>query len=617
MSKITILSEHLANQIAAGEVIERPAAVVKELLENAIDADARRVTIQVAGGGTRLIRVMDDGCGMDQDDLLLCLERHATSKLSGPGPDAAKLAAIRTLGFRGEAIPSIASVARLTITSRTREAQLGAMVEVAYGRLNKIHETGCRQGTLLEVRNLFGNLPARKKFLKSKRTELGHIEEVVKNHALASPGLGITYAVEERTVLNLPADTDSGEQRFRRILGRNAGTPLLEIIASVEERGLTISGWLLPPDEAAAGPARLRLFVNGRAIRDRMLVHAVHEGLSGFMMKGRVAAGVLFLDLPAGAVDVNVHPTKQEIRLQDAQFIHQQLAAAVRRAMAAYQEQARFSLFGRGEEPDPGPVRGGRPASAPLLSDQSGTAAPARVYKQQHPLPPGPPSPYLEEPRPSYGGPLTDAETAPRTGPEANGPDSGGSTLVAIGQLADLYILCQAEDGLVVIDQHAAHERVLFEDLKKQFYQRRIAGQALLFPKMVDLGPHLAETLEQHREKLEQLGFSLQEFGGDSYLVKAIPTLLGRLDPEEILRDILGRFQGDPPRPRDGDRIDSILAAMACRAAVKAGRRLQPEETEELLARMQASNAFSHCPHGRPTFKSFSLEEIKKWFHRG
>ena len=611
MSKITILSEHLANQIAAGEVIERPAAVVKELLENAIDADARRVTIEVTGSGTRLIRVMDDGCGMDQDDLLLCLERHATSKLSGPGADAAKLAAIRTLGFRGEAIPSIASVAKLTITSRTRDAQLGAMVEVAYGRLNKVHETGCRQGTLLEVRNLFGNLPARKKFLKSNRTELGHIEEVVKNYGLASPGLGITYVVENRTVLNLPADTDSGEQRFRRILGRNSGTPLLEIIASVEERGLTISGWLLPPDEAAAGSARLRLFVNGRAIKDRMLVHAVHEGLSGFMMKGRIAAGVLFLDLPPGAVDVNVHPTKQEIRLQDAQFIHQEMATAVRRAMAAHQEQARFSLFGRGEVSGAGPVRR---RTAP--AHQSGTTAPARVYEQQHSAPPGPPSPHLEEPRPSYAGPRTDAETAPLSTPGESGP-TGPSALVPIGQLSNLYILCQGEDGLVVIDQHAAHERILFEDFKKQFYQRRIAGQALLFPKMVDLGPDLAETLGRNLEKLEQLGFNLEEFGDDSYVIKAVPTLLSRLDPEEILRDILGRFQGDSPRPQDGDRIDSIMATMACKAAVKAGRRLQPEETEELLARMQASNAFSHCPHGRPTFKSFSLEEIKKWFHRG
>ncbi|MCF6290456.1 MAG: DNA mismatch repair endonuclease MutL [Desulfobacterales bacterium] len=616
MSKITILSEHLANQIAAGEVIERPAAVVKELLENAIDANARRVTIEVAGSGTRLIRVMDNGDGMDQDDLLLCLERHATSKLAGPAADAAKLAAIRTLGFRGEAIPSIASVARLTITSRTREAQLGAMVEVAYGRVLKVHETGCQQGTLLEVRNLFGNQPARKKFLKSNRTELGHIEEVVKNHGLAAPGLGITYVVENRTVLNLPAGTDSGEQRFRRVLGRQAPAPLLEIIASIEERGLTISGWLLPPDEAAAGSARLRLFVNGRAIKDRMLVHAVHEGLAGFMMKGRTAAGVLFLDLPPTAVDVNVHPTKQEVRLQDARFIHQQMATAVRRAMAAYQEQARFSLFGRGEESGPGPVRVGRPATASLLSDQPGTAAAARVYEQQHPLPPGPPSPYLEEPRPSYAGPLADAETTPWSTPGESEP-AGPAGLVPIGQLSNLYILCQGEDGLVVIDQHAAHERILFEELKEQFSQRRITGQALLFPKIVDLGPDLAETLDRNREELDRLGFNLEEFGDDSYLIKAVPTLLSRLDPEEILRDIVGRLQGDSPRPRDSGRIDSILATMACKAAVKAGRRLQPGETEGLLARMQAGNAFSHCPHGRPTFKSFSMDEIKKWFHRG
>ncbi|MFC1827489.1 DNA mismatch repair endonuclease MutL, partial [Thermodesulfobacteriota bacterium] len=313
MSKIKILSEHLANQIAAGEVIERPASVVKELLENSIDADASQVQIEIEGSGTRLIKVIDDGMGMDGDDALLCLERHATSKLGGSANDSNMLSVIRSLGFRGEAIPSIGSVSKMTITSRTENDILGSRVEVRYGKILKIQEAGCNKGTVIEVKDLFGNLPVRKKFLKSSRTELFHIEEIVKNYCLANNRLGIRYTVNNNTIWDIPAETDSMEDRVKMFYAKNSSGPLIQIHDSSRlstfNDHITIEGFLLSPEQSFATSTRLRLFVNGRAVKDRMMAHAVSEGLSGFLMKGRAAAGALFITIPHEAVDVNVHPT--------------------------------------------------------------------------------------------------------------------------------------------------------------------------------------------------------------------------------------------------------------------------------------------------------------------
>ncbi|KPJ99217.1 MAG: hypothetical protein AMJ60_05740 [Desulfobacterales bacterium SG8_35] len=635
MSKIKILSEHLANQIAAGEVIERPASVVKELLENSIDAGARQVQIEIEGSGTRLIKVIDDGMGMDADDALLCLERHATSKLTESTSDGNRLTAIRSLGFRGEAIPSIASVAKMSITSRTENDPLGTRIEVRYGKVLKVHETGCNKGTVIEVKDLFGNLPARKKFLKSRRTELFHIEEIIKNYSLANHRLGITYAVNGNRVFDFAADTDTLEERVRTLFAHKGSTPLIPIrdtgAPASAGAGIRVNGFLCAPEQSFATTARLRLFVNGRAVKDKMMAHAVSAGLSGYLMKGRTAAGAVFVTVPFETVDVNVHPTKQEIRFQQPNRIHEIIVAAVRLAMDNYQQSAKHTLFGSGlamkraeaEQRFPAPATRpearniyqtwkSSPGKDALKSKGAGPFAPSRTETV---FPPEKDTETLAtaEPIPSFS--QTPADEIPV--PEALKP---------IGQFMDLYLLCEAQreeqNYLVVIDQHAVHERILFEDLKKQFAARQITSQSLLFPKMLELKPQYAAILRNNREEIRQLGLVVEEFGGDNYIIKAVPAVVSHLDPEEILAGILMEFSGpefgqEEGRKRaDATRLDDILSTMACKAAIKAGQNLNTLEIQELLKLMQESRAFTHCPHGRPVFRVFSAADIQKWFHR-
>lgn len=638
MSKIKILSEHLANQIAAGEVVERPASVVKELLENAIDADAGQVHIELEGSGTKLIRVIDDGMGMDADDVLLCLERHATSKLGESPDDAGRLTAIHSLGFRGEALPSIASVAKMSLISRTKNEPLGTRVEVRYGKVLKIHETGCNKGTVIEIRDLFGNMPARKKFLKSGRTELFHIEEIIKNYALANYRLGMTYRVNNKTLLNFTAQADTLEDRVRLLYTRNVSVPLIPLqeqddTTSSNDR-IAIKGFLLSPEQSFAATTRLRLFVNGRAVKDRMMAHAVTEGLSGYLMKGRTAAGVVFLTVPYEAVDVNVHPTKQEIRFQQPNRIHEKIVSTVRHGMDNYQESAKNAIFGRNlelkeprakhfpveEKKDTTPKKS-RLWSTPSdisFSKSSGRdfdSAPLGSASKETFLVPDENKKSVSTAEPASPFSQTEAETIPV-------PES----LKPIGQFMDLYLLCEAINGeesyLVVIDQHAVHERILFENLKKQFAARQVARQGLLFPKMLELRPEYGTILKKHREQIEQLGLVVEEFGGDSYIIKTVPAVVSHLAPEEILTGILMEFTGpefgqDQGKKRtDATRLDDILSSMACKAAIKAGENLDALEMQQLLKLMRESNAFTHCPHGRPVVRMFSAAGVKKWFHR-
>jgi DNA mismatch repair protein MutL len=647
LSTIKILSEHLANQIAAGEVIERPASVVKEFIENAIDAAANLISIQIEGDGTRLIRVVDDGCGMDQDDVLLCLERHATSKLSDAPSSRNNLSNIATLGFRGEAIPSIASVARLSITSRPDGAALGCRADIKYGRLTKVHEAGCRRGTVMEMRDLFGNLPARKKFLKTRRTELAHIEEVVKNTCLAQPQLGVCYQVDNRTVFDLPAATDTREDRVRWFLGRRPAEPLLKIDSAAlpgnegpgAEHLLAIAGFLLPPEESSGPTAKLKVFVNNRAVRDRMIVHAVSKGLAGFMMKGRTPAGALFVTIAAEDMDVNVHPTKQEVRFHRPQRIHQLAVQAVRFAIESYQDDIKFSLFGTPREPsiDRSPDVGfaQRHDSAaqgilpqPLAAEPqasfnvSGAGRQAGIQSSKVTLAT---ERYYPESRADKHG-RVEMQPSPSSGTwGAVRRPAGLETLVPIGQLMNLYLLCEnrGDEGvsLVVIDQHAAHERLVFETLKKQFAARRVAGQSLLFPQLIDFSSDQVQVLHRHRQEIERLGIDLEEFGEQSFVVKAVPAILSHLAVDEVMTAVIGQFQENDRQTggwtkNTAARIDDILSAMACKAAVKAGRALQPAEMEDLLNQMHEAEVFSHCPHGRPVFKSFTETDIKKWFHR-
>jgi len=634
LSRIKILSEHLANQIAAGEVIERPASVVKELLENSIDAGARHVQIGIEGNGTRLIKVIDDGMGMDSDDVLLCMERHATSKLGASTDDSSRLHAITSLGFRGEAIPSIASVSKMTLASRTKNDPLGTRLEVRYGKILKIHETGCNKGTVIEIKDLFGNMPVRKKFLKSSRTELFHIEEIVKNYCLANSRLGITYTVNSNTIFDFAADTDTLEDRIKMFYAKNTSVPLIPIQdssqLSTEKDAIKIEGVILSPEQSFATSTKLRLFVNGRSVKDRMIAHAVSEGLSGYLMKGRTAAGALFITLPHEEVDVNVHPTKQEIRFQQPNSIHKRIVSTVRSAMENYQKQSKHSIFGDEEnlknwKTDQDSQRTREPdyADGPTLWNNS----PDRVETNDTE-----PASYFPSGENKTSSPPRHFESAATAEPAAAfqqtelPEDLEPGSLKTIGQFMDLYLLCEAQRGtekfLVVIDQHAVHERILFENLKKQFESKQMASQNLLFPKMLELTPESAEIIKKNSEEIKALGIVVEEFGGDNFIIKAVPSVISHLDPEEILTGILTQFSGsdynhgEGRKRKDATRLDDILSSMACKAAIKAGQNLSPVEIQQLLKLMKESSAFTHCPHGRPVVQMFSAAEIKKWFHR-
>lgn len=603
MSCIRIISDHLANQIAAGEVVERPVSVVKELLENSLDAGSARIEIQVEGSGTRLIRVLDNGMGMDEDDVLLCLERHATSKLQ----EESQLGAITTLGFRGEAIPSIASVSRLTILSRTEDSPTGTRAEIRYGTLHAVHEDGCGRGTMVEVKNLFGNIPARKKFLKTARTELFHIEEIIKNQALAHPQISFSLQVDGRQRLEYPA-VGNLKERVRAVFRYKGNLLLLE---QGDDDGMHIEGFLLMPESVSASSARLRLVVNGRAVQDRMIRHGVIEGLQGFLMKGYSPAGVVALGLSPEAIDVNVHPAKREIRFHRPRDVHRFVTETTRKAVQDYQEQVRSELF-----------------SVP--SDNRIPTQPERDI-HYHGAPPAATRPVSQVPsveqevltavmeiREPESCPLSvDGKPDLSMGAAVQGRSLCGLSL--IGQLLKLYLLCEKDGRLLVIDQHAAHERILYGRLRQAYCKREVPGQNLLFPVTVELGPDHCDLMEHYGEEVASLGLQVDHFGDTTYVIKAVPALVSQLPPEDILIDSLDALKnwGTSGQGAVPAAIDKLFASMACKAAIKAGNRLQPKEMIALLEQMEKSDVFSHCPHGRPVIKEFSRAEIEKWFHRG
>ena len=614
MSIIRVLPEQLANRIAAGEVVERPASVVKELIENSLDAGASRIEIEIEGGGTRLIRIIDNGEGMDEDDVLLCLERHGTSKILNDQD----LESISSLGFRGEAIPSISSVSRMTITSRHASEPLGTTAIFNYGKLYKIHEAGCSQGTIIEIKNLFGNTPARRKFLRTKRTELGHIDEVVKNYSLAAPEVSFSLRVDGRQTLILDSHQDLA-QRLGTIL-HYSGT-FIEINHSEKGSALPhLDGLLVPPDEPIKGSSRIKILVNGRSVKDRMLGHGVAEGLRGFLMKHHNPAGLLHLHIDPTELDVNVHPTKQEVRFRRSRDIHQFIVRAIQKGMHGYQQTLKGSFIAPSSTASnsqvvqkpvniPTPASHyqevlkapGTPALPPLRKEvgQTQTAEPDIL-----PAPVPSPPPQIKQPEP------------PTPLPAFNDSQVRGHGLKIIGQYDNLYIFCQSSDGLLVIDQHAAHERLLFEKLKKQFLHGTIARQTLLFPETVELSVADLQKVEQYGDEIEKMGFTIREFGGASYVISAIPALGRNMSASELFLDILEQFGASSGSKREGSLLEDVLASMACKAAVKAGDKLPTEEIEALLDNMVKADLFSHCPHGRPVLKNFSANDIKKWFHR-
>nr|WP_320009965.1 DNA mismatch repair endonuclease MutL [uncultured Desulfobulbus sp.] len=630
MSRIRILSEQLANQIAAGEVVERPASVVKELVENSLDAGADRIDVYVEGSGSRLLRITDNGEGMDGDDVLLSLERHATSKIQ----NESQLAAISTLGFRGEAIPSIGSVSWMTIASRTAQQDLGTRAEIRYGNLQAVHEHGCSRGTVIEIRHLFGNMPARKKFLKSARTEMHHIEEVLKNQALAHPHVGFTLHNEGRVSLEYQPGADL-ERRVREVFKYQGKLLPLESRSAEGAEEIILEGYLLLPETAPASSARLRILVNDRPVQDGMIRHAVSEGMQGFLMKGYQAAGGLLLTIGPDQVDVNVHPSKREIRFRNSETVHRFIVAAVQRALTAHQEGLRSSLFSAGpinaasssvlpkvSVPSftPENSRPQAPVASPLFSSQR-TPALRTAEPQNRPLMPevsseDEPPANAQEPKQVQEVAFVDSPMQPHPEPLEEPVFAG---LQLIGQLFQLYLLCEKDGELIVIDQHAAHERILYSQLLTGYQAARIPQQSLLFPVTVELTPAQMDTMEIHGERVASLGIQAEFFGESTYVIKAVPALIRQEDPKILLAEVLDGLRGlrreEAGRPLP-QVVDDLLASMACKAAIKAGNRLQPKEMLTLLAEMEASTVFSHCPHGRPVIKSFTTQEVERWFHR-
>ena len=654
MSKIRILPEQLANQIAAGEVVERPASVVKEMVENSLDAGSTRIEIEVESGGTRLIRIIDNGEGMEEDDLLMSLERHGTSKIQ----TEEDLGAIATLGFRGEAVPSIGSVSKLTLTSRVKDSELGTRVVLEYGKLTKVHEIGCSFGTTMEIRSLFGKTPARRKFLRTTRTEVGHIEEVVKNYALGCPDITFILRINGKDSLYFDG-SQSLTQRLGNLMRYDG--PFIPVHSSrgTGDRRIRVTGHLIPPEKVTIGPSRLRIFVNSRAVKDRMVTHAIGEGLRSFLMKGKNASGLIHLELPHDEVDVNVHPAKHEVRFRNSQDVHTFLSRAVASAMEKHQQDLQSSIFGGNKSADrtPAPIDPGlrsdnihssetqfdrqesftRPPTRSVVSMPTpstvtndnvqayGGSVPVREDKiaEAPPLETWEPTRNSEPPSQSLFQDSPAIHRQPQKEPEPTQPISAPPTgnrqldhnLLVIGQFDDLYIFCKDSEGLLVVDQHAAHERLLYEKLHKQYLDKSVVSQTLMFPETVELSIFQAQLTLKHTESIERMGFRISEFGGNTFVISAVPALAGLSNPRELFLDILEQF-GSESGTNGGGKLDNILAGMACKAAVKAGTSLSKQEIDNLLNEMARADLFSHCPHGRPVIKRFSGDEVKKWFYR-
>ena len=593
---IHLLSPEVASQIAAGEVVERPASVVKELLENSLDSGAQLITIRVEGAGRRLVEVSDDGCGIPAEELALAVERHATSKLSS----AAELFQIRTLGFRGEALASIGSVARLTITSRPAQAATGARLVVEGGLAAKVQTVGAPVGTLVRVEDLFYNVPARLKFLKQDATERRRIDELVTHYALAYPQVRFHLYQEGK-----PALLTSGNGNRREVLatlyGVEAGRQMLEVIS--EEDHLRVTGFISPTSLTRSNRREIIFFINGRPVQDTALIAALVQAYHTLLMVGRYPIAVLFLEMPPEAVDVNVHPTKAEVRFRASDEVFRGVQRAARRALLAYM-------------PVPEANQGLR--WAPPWAPQ-----PAWLPSTPQPDPAWGMAQALQQPAAAPG----DAAPLEAGARQAVLPAQRVPLLRLVGQIASTYLVAEGPDGLYLIDQHAAHERVLFERFMRQHQAAppdggtegsragHIPAQALLEPAAVELPPASARLLEEQLPVLQHLGFQVEPFGRGTFLVRAIPALLAGLNPAAALAVLVEDFEEDET-PLQAELEAKIIARVCKRAAVKAGQLLSPDEQRNLLSELEACQSPRTCPHGRPTMIHLSVDLLERQFGR-
>ena len=598
--RIQLLPEKLCNQIAAGEVVERPSSVVKELVENSLDAGATEVRVEVEKGGRSLIRIVDNGSGMGREDAFLSLERHATSKIRTDED----LFAIRTLGFRGEALPSIAAVSRLTLRTREKDSLEGIEIYLEGGTVKRADAIGMPSGTTIEVRNLFFNLPARRKFLRREETELGHIGDVVTKLALARPDVQFKLSHNGRSLLDVYRH-ESLRERTLALLGRTLASDLVAV--DRKEGELRVSGLVSQPSSTRSTTSAMFAFVNGRYVRDRVIQHAILDGYRNLLFKGRYPVVVLFIEVDPELVDVNVHPTKHEVRFREQSLVHDFIAATVRDSLrpADWMQEA----------PRPQP-RWDSPAQR---EDETAVVSPGLAPSQAVPL--SSPVPLFEarESSAAFGSPPTAAISRPEVpAGKACSPSPAGffAGLNIIGQYGNSYLLCQDGDDLILIDQHAAHERVGFERLKGQLRQGRIERQTLLFPDVLEFDFRQAALLQEHLADVERLGFEVEPFGGNSFVLKAVPQLLHKADPVALLRDVAGELAQIGQSGKLEEALDQVLILMACHTMVRANQKLSFPQMQALLNDMDTVDFKGHCPHGRPVMQRLSRGEIEKMFKR-
>jgi DNA mismatch repair protein MutL len=596
MSRIHRLPLHLANQIAAGEVVERPASVVKELIENSLDAQARRIAIAIELGGKKLLRVEDDGEGMDADDARLAIERHATSKIATPED----LGAILTLGFRGEALPSIASVSHFVLRTRARGSASGTEIRVNGGTMASDREVGAPEGTSIEVADLFYNLPARRKFLKSDSAESAQISRLVTQMALGYPEVGFSLTSGGRKLLECPPANGLGE-RFYQLFGERLD--LIEV--RKEAAGLHVHGYVAALGDQGPVRGAQNVFVNRRIVKDRTIAHAISEAYSVATIKERSPEVHLFIRIPPDRVDVNVHPTKAEVRFLEQSLVHEVL----RRALA--------EALGQGRAPELQFTPFSPRQLEPRAMTIPGVLAGATVGNRWTPEPLGPWRNLMEPAAPNAGAAVAAPEVLGRTADSERALDpSAIRPMIPLGQFRDTFIIAIDDEGIAIVDQHVAHERVLFEQVMEKLTSGPLESQRLLTPLLIDLSPAERQALIPHAATLEKFGIEIEEFGGDSVRLSALPAVLDPTECEAAIRALAGDLEGLDRGSRVEEALRRIAATMACHAAVKANYPLTMEKMRYILEELRRTAYSSVCPHGRPVVLRITRREIEKNFQR-
>ncbi|MBW2052413.1 MAG: DNA mismatch repair endonuclease MutL [Deltaproteobacteria bacterium] len=585
MASIRLLSEQLINRIAAGEVVERPASVLKELLENSLDAGATRIEIEAQAGGRRLIMVSDDGLGMPPDDMLLAVERHATSKLS----EDTDLLRIDTLGFRGEALPSIGAVSRMTLTSASDSKGLGRRVRLSGGKMLAVEEASRGQGTTVEVRDLFFNVPARRKFLKSAQTEAAHLAEMAQRYALGRPELRLIYKHNSQQVI-ATSPSEKPLARVARVLGRETAKKMFPFEGSYA--GVSLSGFLGRPEIDRSRARAIYIYVNGRPVMDRLLTRAVMEAYRGRLMTGRYPVAIIFLTVDPEVVDINVHPAKAEVRFRQPGQVMQVSVNIMSQAL----NKEHRPLVSPIKSPPP-------PVPYPAINSAFFKSSVAEPLAWNEEADRKTWRPEVHAPHPPAARPDDVFET------ERHG-------LRAIGALFRTYILAQGPDGLYIIDQHAAHERILFERLQTEMAAGPLNSQQLLIPVTFEVTPTQAVGLEGLLAELSRFGFDLEPFGGQTFVLRAIPAVLTGRDPHKVMGEIIDEV--DTLRPDAGlARIEeAFMQTLCCHGSIRAGHEMTLEEMDQLLTDLSQAKISTHCPHGRPLIYHIDLKELEKKFRR-